>query len=650
MKKVHLFIEVAGGDINVINVMARRQPSTKRLKLFFPSLKRKMACVSQLVIIQLAQRDEIRWRYLKAGPFQPKLSKYLGTEVRDQHRRFQYAWYKQFSWLEYSLSKDKAYCFSCFIIETRSSYALVNEGFNNWKRFNNGEKCVFLVHVESVASSHNNCGCAFRGHDESPQSLNQGNFIEMLQMMAALNEDIAKVVLDNVPQNSKYTNPQIQKEILNILANKVRTMIREEIGYASFCILVDEAQDESKREQMAIVLRFVNRKGILIEHFFDRQFELSNILTKYNLHVHMMHGQGYDGASNMQGVWNGLQELFLKDCPYAYYVHCFAYRLQLALVAVAKEMPCIWQFFSHLTFVVNLVVSSPKRISELQYAQRDEIAIMLASGERQSGRGANQMSSLQRAGATRWSSHYDSARSLLEMYGASCKVLENLSKNGAFDSIRGETSGVYVAITTFEFIFVFHLIDKIMGITNVLCQALQHKSLDILNALRLISTMKTLLSKLRKDGWDTFFERVKLFCGQHDIDILDMGGCYRVRHSCQRQDPITVEHHYHFDVFNEVIDFQLMELNSIFNEKSIELLTLSSALDPMLTLPASTTSTERAFSAMKLVKTTLRNKTDDEFLADCMVLYIKRELVEKVNLDSVIDDFYSLKSRRAQLQ
>ena len=45
-------------------------------------------------------------------------------------------------------------------------------------------------------------------------------------------------------------------------------MIRKEVGDASFCILVDEAQDESKREQMAIVLRFVNKDGFLVERFF----------------------------------------------------------------------------------------------------------------------------------------------------------------------------------------------------------------------------------------------------------------------------------------------------------------------------------------------------------------------------------------------
>jgi hypothetical protein len=105
--------------------------------------------------------------------------------------------------------------------------------------------------------------CAFRGHDESSGSSNRGNFIEMLKYTASINENIAEVVLENAPGNAKYMSLDIQKEILNILATRVRNKIREEIGDAKFCILVDEALDESNREQMAIVLRFVNRDGFV---------------------------------------------------------------------------------------------------------------------------------------------------------------------------------------------------------------------------------------------------------------------------------------------------------------------------------------------------------------------------------------------------
>ena len=53
-----------------------------------------------------------------------------------------------------------------------------------------------------------------------------------------------------------------------ILASNVRNAICEEIGDAKFCILVDEARDESKREQMAIILRFVDKNGFIKERFF----------------------------------------------------------------------------------------------------------------------------------------------------------------------------------------------------------------------------------------------------------------------------------------------------------------------------------------------------------------------------------------------
>jgi hypothetical protein len=48
--------------------------------------------------------------------------------------------------------------------------------------------------------------------------------------------------------------------------------------------------------------------------------------------------------------------------------------------------------------------------------------------------------------------------------------------------------------------------------------------------------------------------------------------------SCQQQGSVTVYQHYHYDVFNSTIDFQLEELNSRFSDETAELLVLSSAL------------------------------------------------------------------------
>ena len=65
----------------------------------------------------------------------------------------------------------------------------------------------------------------------------------------------------------------------------------------------------------------------------------------------------------------------------------------------------------------------------------------------------------------------------------------------------------------------------------------------------------------------------------------------------------------------------------------------------VLTLPISTATTERAFSAMKLLKTRFRNRMDDEFLADNMIVYIENEIAGNFTIEMIMDEFYSMKNR-----
>ena len=66
----------------------------------------------------------------------------------------------------------------------------------------------------------------------------------------------------------------------------------------------------------------------------------------------------------------------------------------------------------------------------------------------------------------------------------------------------------------------------------------------------------------------------------------------------------------------------------------------------LLTLPVSIATTERAFSAMKVVKTNFRNKMENDFLTDSLMLYIEKDIVSTFSLDSIVDDFEDLKERR----
>ena len=85
------------------------------------------------------------------------------------------------------------------------------------------------------------------------------------------------------------------------------------------------------------------------------------LLCEHNLSLSNLRGQGYDGASNMQGNINGLKTLILKENKSAFYVHCFAHQLQLTFVAVAKNHINIAEFFYVVSNLVTVVEGSCKR-------------------------------------------------------------------------------------------------------------------------------------------------------------------------------------------------------------------------------------------------------------------------------------------------
>jgi hypothetical protein len=66
----------------------------------------------------------------------------------------------------------------------------------------------------------------------------------------------------------------------------------------------------------------------------------------------------------------------------------------------------------------------------------------------------------------------------------------------------------------------------------------------------------------------------------------------------------------------------------------------------ILIIPVSITTIKRTFSVMKIVKTRLCNKMEDDFLANSLVLYIEREIAKSFDLYSILDDFVLLKDRK----
>ncbi|XP_016460538.1 uncharacterized protein LOC107784005 [Nicotiana tabacum] len=68
-----------------------------------------------------------------------------------------------------------------------------------------------------------------------------------------------------------------------------------------------------------------------------------------------------------------------------------------------------------------------------------------------------------------------------------------------------------------------------------------------------------------------------------------------------------------------------------------------------LLLVVATATVERAFSAMKLIKTDLRNQMDDEILNGCLVPYIEKEVFSNISNEAIMDTFQNMKTHRGEL-
>ncbi|KAI5649156.1 hypothetical protein M9H77_35161 [Catharanthus roseus] len=588
-------------------------------------------------------RDELRRLYVAKGPTQPCDHKFPQTDSGEIRRSFQKQWFKDFTWLEYNVHKDAAFCFCCYLFGKGQNHKhgddiFTEVGFKNWKRakekFRNHEGAPNSPHsgaviqllgfknqrqnVEYVLSKQSSQteieyrarltavvkvirfllsqGLAFRVNDESINSIRRGNFLELTKWYCEESEEVNKVMNLNAPGNNQLTPPKIQKEIVNACAKEVRQAIVNEIGDKFFSLLVDEARDSSVKEQLSIVLRFVNDNGEVVERFLGvvhvsetSARTLKNSIDDFfainGLSISQLRGQGYDGASNMRGELNGLKQKILDENKYAYYIHCFAHQLQLVLVATSKKNAHVCSFFQYLAKIVNTVGASCKRKDALLQKQYNDLVKSLESGETATGKGKNQETSLARPGDTRWGSHFKTITRILHMWDAVTHVLETIYEDADEVNSRGIARGLIDKMWQFEFVFIAQLMVNVLAKTNTLSMCLQQRTQNIVTAIRMIKTVKEDLKKYRNDDdyWEELLGVVTAFCVKHDIFVPNMQDPLPSRARLYRSvdgQPKTYYHFFRRDIFFEVLDFIVKEMDDRFTESTSELLICILCLDP----------------------------------------------------------------------
>ncbi|KAH9715586.1 TTF-type domain-containing protein [Citrus sinensis] len=389
--------------------------------------------------------NQVRRTYLQRSPFQPRGHNFKFEKFENQQRRFVSDWFKEFEKLK------------------------IHEGGVNSAHNRAWQKCEseYETRLNAVVDCIRfllNQWLAFRGHDESDGSSNRGNFLELLHFLADHNEDINAVTLKNIPLKLQMTSPKIQKDIVSCVATETTNAIIREMDGALFSVLMDESRDISTKEQMAVVLRYVDKNGYVVERFVGIEHvssttaaslkeSLDNMFSRFGLSLSMLRGQGYDGASNMQGEFN-------------------------------------------VSMLVNVVGVSAKRCDILHEKYALAVIEALGKGELSSGQGLNKKITLKHPADTHWSSHYGTLMSIISMFPSVVDVLEIIEVEGNSEQ-RFQAKTLLKLMQSFDFVFCLFLMKNLLGYVNELSQALQRKDQDILNAVKLVEVYKHNLQKLR---------------------------------------------------------------------------------------------------------------------------------------------------------
>ena len=119
-------------------------------------------------------------------------------------------------------------------------------------------------------------------------------------------------------KNNKYTTADMQNEILVVMSLTVLREIIFNIHNAFFyTIMVDEITDCSNKEQVVLLIRWVNKQLIVHEEFIGLYSVpaidadtlttvIKDSLLRLNLSLNKIRGQCYDGASSMSGAKKGV--------------------------------------------------------------------------------------------------------------------------------------------------------------------------------------------------------------------------------------------------------------------------------------------------------------------------------------------------------
>ena len=702
-------------------------------------------------------------------------------------RAFQYRWLQLYPWLVYSKQENGGYCLPCVLFAS-CGYHRSDPGILVRRPLISFPKALELFHKHKAKDYHKTavvradeflqvmknqqpsirhrinqaladtissnrlklasivktillCGrqnIALRGHRDNATDLerdtseNYGNFWALLKFRIEAGDEILGEHLATAPRNATYTSSNIQNQLIDILGGHIREKILNKVKAAQwFTVISDEVTDLSNKEQLSIVLRYVDPDTLLVREDLVSFLECDTGITgrcladkiihslqSFGLDLSKLRGQAYDGAGNMAGSVRGTAALITAQYPLALYLHCASHSLNLAVVK-SLQVTSIRNMMGVVDRVSVFFGAHPKRQRALEKAITDN-------------QPDSTVSKLKDLCRTRWIQRIDALNIFQHLYPSIVACMESICSDGSglwsSDSLTDARS-LQLAITTTDFICALVITNSCLKYLQALTSNLQAEAKDIIEAVKEINSVKAALQNAR-DKIDTYhcqcFDTVKEICNGIGMEASLPRRCgrqiyrsnvpadtpsdyYRRCISVPLLDHLLLEMESRFSIHQQTALLGLSLIPSILvdpstdadecNTKICQLADMyqqdlpshdcigselhcwkmkwqkqfsehgqislpstptttlrhSSSMYPnvralvniLCTLPVTSCSAERSFSALKRIKNALRSSMITERLTGLTLLHLHRDI--SVDIPEVIDQFARRHPRRLQM-
>ena len=377
--------------------------------------------------------------------------------------------------------------------------------------------------------------------------------------------------LASAPKNATYTSPDIQNQVIDILGDHILEKILLKVKKAQlFTLIADEVTDCSNKEQLSLMLRYINPDDYCIPEDLVTFMEcdrgtsgraladkMISFLKTHGLDPTKLRGQAYDGARNMSGKINGAAALISSQYPLALYVHCASHCLNLTVVSSLEEVS-----IRNMIGVVNRVSlffsAHPKRQKKLEEAI-------------DATRPDSSVHKLKDLCRTRWVERIDALDCFQMLHPSIVACMESISMEGtnkwSSDSLT-DANTLLLALSTTDFLSALVITNAILRYLLGLTCSLQSEAKDIVQAVSEVNSVKATLHDVREnvDQYHSkWFADVQQMCDSIGVEPSLPRLCGRQHHrsNVPGQNP---SEYYRCTITIPMIDHLLSELETRFSK------------------------------------------------------------------------------------